>query len=151
MATAKFHVSMAEDVLEQVEERGKARSTIITRDLERLYTLYRRALRHVDLSINEACLIVDALNSTLMTADTAHLLWASVLDAIEHENLAEKWNVVGSALIEKLRPLNEIQSMAIIDAAERFWTNNKYRDQDMKIGVAECFGLVYGPKSKEDE
>lgn len=141
MATAKFHVSMAEDVLKQVEERGKARSTVITRDLDRLYTLYRRALRHVDLSINEACLIVDALNSTLMTADTAHLLWASIQDAIEYENLAEKWNVDGSALIEKLRSLNEIQSLAVIDAAERFWSNEKYRDHDVRIGVAECFGI----------
>lgn len=141
MATAKFHVSMAEDVLKQVEERGKARSTVITRDLDRLYTLYRRALRHVDLSINEACLIVDALNSTLMTADTAHLLWASIQDVIEYENLAEKWNVDGSALIEKLRSLNEIQSLAVIDAAERFWSNEKYRDQDVRIGVAECFGI----------
>ena len=152
MATSKFHVSMAEIVLKQVEERGKARSTVITRDLDRLYTLYRRVLRRINLSLDEACLITDALNGSLMTADTAHLLWASVEDAIKYEGLDKEWNVDGKALVEKLRcTLNEIQTMAVIDAAERVWTNNKYRDQDMKIGVAECFGLVYGPKSKEDE
>src|SRR5690606_36071183 len=118
MATVKFHVSMAEDVLKQVEERGKARSTVITRDLERLYTLYRRALRRVDLSLDEACLITDALNGSLMTADTAHLLWASVEDAMKYEGLAEKWNVDGKALVEKLRcSMNEIQTMAVIDVA----------------------------------
>ena len=150
--TKKFHISMAEDVLKQVEERGEARSTVITRDLERLYTLYRRALKRTDLTIDEACLITDALNSSLMTADTAHLLWASIEDAIKYEGLHKKWGVDGKALVEKLRSLNEIQSMAIIDAAEKFWNNEKYRDQDMKIGVAECFGSVYSPeKSKEDE
>ena len=152
MATSKFHISMAENVLKQVEERGKARSTVITRDLDRLYTLYRRVLRRTNLSLDEACLITDALNGSLMTADTAHLLWASIEDAIKYERLDEKWNVNGKALVQKLRcTLNEIQTMAVIDAAERFWNNEKYRDQDMKIGVAECFGLVYGPKSKEDE
>lgn len=152
MATAKFHVSMAEDVLKQVEERGEARSTIITRDLDRLYTLYRRALKRTGLTIDEACLITDALNGSLMTADTAHLLWASIEDAIKYEGLQEKWGVDGKALVEKLRcSLNEIQTMAVIDAAERFWNNEKYRDQDMKIGVAECFGHTVKEKSKEDE
>ena len=143
--TKKFHVSMAEDVLKLVEERGEARSTVITRDLERLYTLYRRALRRVDLSLDEACLITDALNSSFMTADTAHLLWASIEDAMKYEGLQEKWEVDGKALVEKLRSLNEIQSMAIIDAAEKFWNNEKYRDQDMKIGVTECFGIDSQP------
>ena len=141
MATVKFHVSMAEDVLKQVEERGKARSTVITRDLDRLYTLYRRALRRVGLSLDEACLITDALNGSLMTADTAHLLWASIEEAVKYEGLQEKWGVDGRALEEKLRSLNELQFMAVIDAAERFWNNKKYRYQDMKIGVAECFGI----------
>ena len=150
MATAKFHVSMAEDVLKQVEERGEARSTIITRDLERLYTLYRRALRHVDLSVDEACLITDALNGSLMTADTAHLLWASVEDAIKYEGLQKKWGVDGKALVEKIRGLTEFECMAVIDAAEKFWNNEKYRDQDMRDGIAECFGIDLDQK-KEDE
>ena len=101
MATAKFHISMAENVLKQVEERGKARSTVITRDLDRLYTLYRRVLRRTNLSLDEACLITDALNGSLMTADTAHLLWASIEDAIKYERLDEKWNVNGKALVQK--------------------------------------------------
>lgn len=139
--TKRFHVSMVEDVLKQVEERGEARSTVVTRDLERLYTLYRRALRRIDLGLDEACLITDALNSSLMTADTAHLLWASIEDAMKYEGLTEKWEVDGKALVEKLRGLTEFECMAVIDAAERFWNNEKYRDQDMKIGVAECFGI----------
>ena len=135
----RISVSIYQPLIDQIEERGEARSTIISRDLERLYTLYQRALRRVDLTIDEACLVVDALNSSLMTADTAHLLWAGIEDAIQHENLAEKWGVDGQALVEKLRSLNEVQSMAVIDAAERFWSQQKYRDQDMREAVAECF------------
>ena len=135
----RISVSMYQRLLDQIEERGGARSTIISRDLERLYTLYQRALRRADLTIDEACLITDALNSSLYTADTAHLLWAGVEDAVRHENLAEKWGVDGQALVEKLKSLSEIQSMAVIDAAERFWSQQKYRDQDMREAVAECF------------
>lgn len=135
----RISVSIYQPLIDQIEERGEARSTIISRDLERLYTLYRRALRRVNLTIDEACLVVDALNSSLYIADSAHLLWAGVEDTIQHENLAEKWGVDGKALVEKLRSLNEIQSMAVIDAAERFWS--KYRDQDMREAVAECFEI----------
>lgn len=140
----RISLSINTDILEQVDERSEVRSTIITRDLERLYTLYRRALRRVDLSVDEACLITDALNSSLMTADTAHLLWASIEDAMKYEGLQEKWGVDGKALVEKLRSLNEIQSMAIIDAVERFWagvTNGRFKDKDIKECVAQCFGF----------
>src|SRR5690606_30197063 len=115
------------------EERGKARSTVITRDLDRLYTLYRRALRRANLSLDEACLITDALNGSSVTTDTAYMLWAAIENSIKYEGLQEKWKVDGKALVEKLLSLNEIQSLAVIDAAERFWNNKKYRDQDMKI------------------
>lgn len=137
----RISVSMYQPLINQIEERGEARSTIISRDLERLYTLYRRSLRRVNLTIDEACLVVDALNSSLMTADTAHLLWASIEDAIQHEDLAKKWGVDGKVLVEKLQSLNEIQSMAVIDAAERFWSQQKYRDQDMREAVAGCFEI----------
>ena len=146
----RISVSMYQPLLDQIEERGEARSTIISRDLERLYTLYQRALRRVNLTIDEACLITDALNGSLMTADTAHLLWASVEDAIKYEGLQEKWGVDVKALVEKIRGLTEFECMAVIDAAEKFWNNEKYRDQDMRDGSAECFGIDLDQK-KEDE
>ena len=138
MPVAKIHVSLPNDLLSQIDERGQARSTIISRDLNRLYTLYRRALRQIDLAVDEACLIVDALNGSLTTADDASLLWARVEDAIHYDKLDEKWNVDGRALVDKLRGLNEIQALAVADAAERFW---EIESTDIREDVKRCFGI----------
>ncbi|MDA8212144.1 MAG: hypothetical protein M0021_09745 [Clostridia bacterium] len=122
---------------EQIKSRG-SRSTVISRDLERLYTLYRRALAEVKLTIDEACLIVDALNGSLMDANTARLLWANIADAVSMDGLDEKWSVDGPALVEKLRGLSDIQALAVVDAAERFW-QGPYRETDIYEAVEECF------------
>lgn len=141
MPVAKIHVSLPNDLLAQIDERGQARSTTISRDLERLYALYRRALRQIDLTVDEACLIVDALNGSLTTADDASLLWARVEDAIHYEKLDEKWNVDGRALVDKLRGLNEIQALAVADAAERFWEIESADNRDIREDVKRCFGI----------
>ena len=138
MPVAKIHVSLPNDLLSQIDERGQARSTIISRDLNRLYTLYRRALRQVNLTVDEACLIVDALNGSITTADDAGLLWARILDAIRYDKLDEKWKIDGKELVEKLQQLNELQAMAIVDAAERFW---QLDSNDVREDVKRCFGI----------
>lgn len=122
-----------------VVARGDSRSGVINRDLERLYALYARALREVDLTIDEACLIVDVLNGSLMDANTACLLWASVEDGIRLDGLAEKWGVDGAKLVEKLRGLNDIQALALVDAGERFWQARG--EGEMKERVREMFGI----------
>lgn len=138
MSVQKLSVSLPGVLVDQIAERGQSRSTIIARDLERLYTLYRRALRQVDLTVDEACLIVDALNGSLTTADDAGLLWAKIEDAIHYDRLDEKWNVDGKSLVEKLQRLNEIQVLAIVDAAERFW---QLDSNNVREDVKRCFGI----------
>ncbi|KNZ70319.1 hypothetical protein Tfer_0879 [Thermincola ferriacetica] len=103
-------------------------------------TLYRRALKQAGLTVDEACLIVDALNESLYSADTACLLWAGIGDACRLDGLDKKWNVDDVALVEKLQNLNELQSMAVIDAAERFWAG-PYRDIEIREAVKQVFGL----------
>jgi hypothetical protein len=56
-----------------------------------------------------------------MDANSAHMLYAEAEDGITLEDLAEKWEVDGSALVEKLKGYSDIQCLAICDAAERFW------------------------------
>lgn len=109
---------------EEVSSRGDSRSFVITRDLERLYTLYGRALRVVELSVSEAWFIVDMLNGTIMDANAAGLLWASAEDACALDGLDEKWKLDGKAFVQKLKNLSGIQAMALVDAAERFWQAN---------------------------
>jgi hypothetical protein len=110
------------DALEvELRARGTNISDLVHRDLGRLYTLYRRALAEVPLTVNEACLIVDVLNGALMDANSARLLWAEVEDGISLNGLAEKWNVDGPALVKRLQALTSVQALAIVDAAERVW------------------------------
>lgn len=117
--TISFYIR--ETVAEELYTRGGNRSAVINRDLERLYTIYKRALKEVPLSASEACLIVDTLNGSLMDAYSARMLWASIEDAINLDGMDKKWEVDGKALVEKLRALNDLQAMALVDAAERFW------------------------------
>ena len=55
----------------ELEARGDNRNHVIHRDLERLYTLYRLALREMTLTLPEAWFIVDMLNGSLVDAYSA--------------------------------------------------------------------------------
>lgn len=126
------------DIEAELDMRGDNRSQIINRDLERLYAIYRRALRETPLTVKEACLIVDALNGILIDAATAHLLWANIEDAIKLDGLTEKWGVDGKELIDKLRGLSAMPCMALADAAERFWS---LKDVPLPDAVRQCFNI----------
>jgi len=124
----------------EIEARGDNRNHIIHRDLERLYTLYRLALREVKLTLPECWFLVDMLNGSLMDANTAGLLWASAEDACALDGLDKKWQVDGKAFVEKLKALSPVQALALADAAERFWQANtgSMDDEDIRrfFGVA---------------
>ncbi len=113
--------------------RGSNRSQIIRRDLERLYTFYRLALREMKLTLPECWFIADMLNGSLMDANSAGLLWAEAEDAIALDGLDKKWKIDGKALVEKLKNLSEIQALALVDAAERFWQANTGTADDADI------------------
>lgn len=80
------------------------------------------------------------LNGTIVDANTAGLLWASAEDACALDGLDKKWPVDGKAFVEKLKKLSYVQSLALADAAERFWQANTGTadDEDIKkfFGVA---------------
>jgi len=124
----------------ELEARGDNRNHVIHRDLERLYTLYRLALREMKLTLPEAWFIVDMLNGSLVDAYSAGLLWASAEDACALDGLDKKWQVDGKAFVEKLKALSPVQALALVDAAERFWQANtgSMEDEDIRklFGVA---------------
>lgn len=124
----------------ELETRGDNRNHVIHRDLERLYTLYRLALREVKLTLPECWFLVDMLNGSLMDANTAGLLWADAEDACALDGLDKKWQVDGKAFVEKLKKLSDAQALALVDATERFWQANtgSMEDEDIRklFGVA---------------
>lgn len=138
----KTGIYIPDSLVAELAARGDNRSQIISRDLGRLYTLYRRALATVPLTVEEACLLVDALNGALSGTDTAHLLWVEVEDACHLDHLDEKWQVDGPALVQKLRQLTDTQALALIDAAERFWNAPDVGQRNVREAVKEYFNIV---------
>jgi hypothetical protein len=137
----KVSFYLRDELNAQIKARGGL-TEIIHRDLDRLYSIYDRSLREVSLSLSEAMLIIDAVNGSLYDVTSAHLLWAGVEDAIKLDKLDQKWSVDGQALVNKLRDLNTIHSLAIIDAAERVWHAVSNGDnRDFKEVVKETFGV----------
>lgn len=140
-------IYMQDRTLSAIELRSTNKSEIVNRDLERLYTLYERALKEVDLEINEALLICDVLNGTLMDANTARLLWAEVEDGIKLNGLDEKWEVDGAQLVQKLRGFTQLQCLALVDAAERFWASTSAGEPEDGAELVRKAFLLKGARS----
>lgn len=109
------------------------------RDLERYYDLLTRSLPKF--SAGEAMLLADVLNGTIHAPYSVSLLWAQVSDAVQ-DGYAQKWQIDGSALVERLRSLTPFECMAIADAIERAWNTQEYRVLDMEERVREV-GLCH--------
>lgn len=140
----RIYVSMPLNLVAEVESRvgQKSRSDVVSRDLDRLYSLYRRAIGSLDLTVQEASLLLDALNGSIYDVATAPMLWAAVEDRISFDRLDEKWGVDGPALVEKLKALTDVQALAIIDAGERYWYGDtKYQELSFEEAVKELFKI----------
>lgn len=137
----KTSIHVYERIYRELESRGDNRSGTINRDLERLYTMYARAIKEVPLSLPEAQAIVDCCNGTIYDARSAPLLWASIEDANNLDGLDDKWGIDGPALVEKLKGLSQLQALALIDAAERFW-NLPDGERDLDADVGKFFNVV---------
>lgn len=131
-------VYLRENIETELALRGDNRSLTINRDLERLYALYHKSIREIQLTEKEACLIVDALNGIVLDVNTVLFLWAKIEDSIKLDGLVEKWGVDGFVLVEKLQGLNTLQCMALVDATEKFWKAKlSYKD-----GIRKCFNIT---------
>lgn len=123
---------------------------VARRDLERYYTVLADSLARLDLTLGQACLLMDALNGTWMDTSSYRLLWAEVDDSIREENLAGKWSVDGAQLVERLRSLSPGEQMAMVDAAERFWLLVERGATGDREELLRKVGLLR-PDSKEEQ
>jgi hypothetical protein len=89
--------------------------------LGRYFYALQQTLKSIDLSEQEWMLVRDACNGTLWERHTIPFLWGGVEDAIKLDGLDRKWEVDGAALVGKLRALTYWQSLAVVDAVERWW------------------------------
>lgn len=125
----------------RVKFPADSRGIVASRDLERYYALLADAIRSVTLSEGEASLIVDACNGTIWDSVSVSLLWALVDDACSADNLDTKWGVNGAELVTKLRALSLAETIAVVDAAERFWARSD-RSNESGESLADALRAV---------
>ncbi|MFS8573462.1 MAG: hypothetical protein LOD85_10655 [Clostridia bacterium] len=128
-------VWITQELDDELLARGENRSRTLSRDLWRLYGLYRRALRRVALSREEAVLICRVVRETAFDPGMMLGLPSAVEDMARADRVE---GVDGMALAEKLRRLDDAALLAVIDAAERaLRMGGDLREAVVKVGLAQ--------------
>lgn len=131
MKTQRLSITMPSHTLAQVEARQARpgedqsvdRSATIAKSLDRYFYAIAAARRDLRERFNSAeqGLLLDVANGALFASPCAIGFLEHEVAAAITDGLAEKWQVDGPALIEKLTALSYAEKLALIDAAERWW------------------------------
>jgi len=117
-------ITIEPDVLAGIDERADNRSEQINGDLTRYYRLLaeiRPTLRE-RFSPAELLLILDACNGWMMDFAAPAYIWMEVANAIRLNGLDKKWEVAEPGdLVQRLRDLSVLESIALADAITRWW------------------------------
>jgi hypothetical protein len=103
------------------EDQSRSRSALINAVADRYQEAIRRSTP--TLQSGEWLLVFEALNGASLV-DVFYVSAAPTFieDAINLDCLAEKWEVDGAAMLEKTMRFNFCELLAMVDAAERFWS-----------------------------
>jgi hypothetical protein len=127
-------------------QRGKDTIAVGLRDLRRYYSLLNHHILELCLTTNEANLICEALKDYRLEEDPnqASGIWKQINTAIQRDQLDRKWSV-NSAFISKIKAINHLQAVALIDSVERYWvkerSNFSHKSAETKlshIGLIKC-------------
>lgn len=146
MPAPKTSVTLDPRILEEIDRRVEhagegSRSAVISRHLDRYFSLLQRARRELRqmLSDGETMLIVDVLNGVgFWDTFGIYMVEHEVSDGIALDHLDRKWLVDGPALVEKLRSLNDAQQLAIVDSVSMWWNRVAQGEQPAHT-TAEVF------------
>ena len=103
-----------------LRERGESAGLVAKRDLERYYEVLAGELLTVQFTPFEASRIVEACHPGRVSCGY-QLLWAHIENWISLKGLDIQLGSYRGPLPERIRSLTAGQTMAVIDAAERFW------------------------------
>ncbi len=70
-----------------------------------------------------------------------------VADAIHFDGIDAQWDVDGQQLVKKLEAMDWCQLLAVLDAAERFWS----RAGQEGFNAEEAVRAVVGPRGVRDD
>jgi len=122
MPVRKSSISLYPEIEKRITSRGGL-SEVIRRDLARLYDLYERALRTVELSRQEICLLADVLPVVGFDMTAVRYLYI-VLNEASYDAFYAKWEVDKEIFVKKISEFSLIHSLAIFDAVERYKLND---------------------------
>ncbi len=114
-------------------EIDEAISNVINNDLQRLYKIYQEALAEVELSFEEAIIIIEA-NQPSYYEIKPIVFKASLSDAIHLDTADVRHQIDGKSFLEKVKRLTDVQCYALMYASECFWTedNNDLGEEEIK-------------------
>lgn len=133
------HLVLDENLEKELLARGEFATwpDIATRDLNRLYGLYRAALADAALTVEEAILICEVLNESELDYDGATNIGAAVAEVCMRTNRHREWDIEDyQPLVQKLQACSLLQCLAILDAADQFWISSDYGAEGI-YGVAK--------------
>ena len=114
-------------------KEGYSVSALINTAVERYMMLLKT--HRPRLSKNEWYLIFDSMNG-LVTDEPAELaasgVWLSVRDSIDLDGLAQKWEVDGEALVQKIQAMTKAELLSIVDVVEQ-WRIDGYNEEVPRI------------------
>lgn len=117
-------IRLTDSVQASIAERSSKRnqSVVIRRDLARYYDMlsYRFCSLAAVFTDSECGLLLDATSGADLYTFTPSKLASIVQDAMKANNLAAKWGVDADVLA-KLDALHDADTLAVIDACERWW------------------------------
>lgn len=124
-----INIYLPASIHEVLKKRGLGSGeNIIKRDLERYYTLLEHSLKRVSISEREWDYLRDALNGTIFTPEIIPYLPRALADAVKDsafDGIGEKYGVDVDALLEKILNLSPSEALAVVDAVECWWEQQK--------------------------
>lgn len=128
-------VEMERTQLQPRATEDNSAGLVAKRDLGRYYDVLARELKlaAATLTRGEKLALCDLSNGTLWDSTSIGFLWAEVADTSPAQ-LAQ-WKINQAALVEKLRALTPTQTLALVDALERWWLLDNVTDHDESLAA----------------
>lgn len=136
----KIAITIGNNILEQIDERGDKRSPILNRDLHRYYMILTGCVQDMAnlFTENEKGLLLESLcNIIFSDMFTIQTVPTRVRGIAVEMGLSQKWDVDLDLIVRKLDQLSYIERIALADAIERWWYAYS---RDSKIGVTTFLG-----------
>jgi len=123
--TISINDNLADDVKKRAKE-GRFEMSIpqrVEKDLSTFYAFLEREKKLLKgtFTDNEAKLMLDCLNGTILDPYSAQLLEAGFEDGIDLDGLDKKWEIDKAEFLSKFKSMSIIRKWSIYELSTEFW------------------------------